>query len=698
MSKISKDKKETSETITKEKKSKQYEGTFISNPRGFGFVDVEGLDEDFFVPEEFVGNAFHQDTVRIQTIKGREGKRTEAMVMEVLSHQITTVVGTYQKSGNFGFIVPDDKKITRDIFIPQGKDLHALHNQKVVCYITGYGDKRHKPEGVIVEILGFPSEPGVDVTSIVKTFGIPTEFPTEVLLEAENVNHPVSYNDIKGRLDLRKEVMVTIDGDDSKDLDDAVSLHKEGEYYILGVHIADVSNYVTERSALDEEAKRRGTSVYLVDRVIPMLPTELSNGICSLNEDEDRLAMSCIMTVDSKGKVVDSKIAESVIHSTRRMTYTKVNRILEDNDEEIIEEYKDLVLMFREMEELAKILNKRRHKRGSIDFDLPESVILLDEKGRPKEIRAYERGTSQRLIEEFMLLANETVARFAFEHELPFLYRIHGTPDGEKIENLNRFMGNFGHRLKGDPNEIEPKEIQKLMEEIEGTPEEEMLSRLVLRSMMQAKYDVECEGHFGLALKYYSHFTSPIRRYPDLQIHRILKQHLHGELKKKKLTYYEGALPLIATETSRLERRADETEREVDKLKKVQFIASYIDQEFLGVISGITKWGVYVELPNTVEGMIPLVSIDDDYYEFDEEHYCLVGERTGNTFTLGEPIRIIVKKADFETRTIDFELAGKKKTRPKSKKKELKKRGREALKKKAKSGKKHGRRTKTNRK
>ena len=698
MSKITKDKKKTSETITKEKKSKQYEGTFISNPRGFGFVEVEGLDEDFFVPEEFVGSAFHQDIVRIQTIKGREGKRTEAMVMEILSHQITTVVGTYQKSGNFGFIVPDDKKITRDIFIPQGKDLHALHNQKVVCYLTGYGDMRHKPEGVIVEILGFPSEPGVDVTSIVKTFGIPTEFSTEVLLEAENVNHPVSAKDVKDRLDLRKEVMVTIDGDDSKDLDDAVSLHKEGDYYILGVHIADVSNYVTERSALDEEAKRRGTSVYLVDRVIPMLPTELSNGICSLNEDEDRLAMSCIMTVDSKGKVVDSKIAESVIHSTRRMTYTKVNRILEDNDEELIEEYKDLVPMFREMEELARVLNKRRHKRGSIDFDLPESVILLDEKGRPKEIRAYERGTSQRLIEEFMLLANETVARFAFEHELPFLYRIHGTPDGEKIEGLNRFMGNFGHRLKGDPNEIEPKEIQRLMEDIKDTPEEEMLSRLVLRSMMQAKYDVECEGHFGLALKYYSHFTSPIRRYPDLQIHRILKQHLHGELKKKKLSYYEGALPVIATETSRLERRADETEREVDKLKKVQFIASYVDQEFLGVISGITKWGVYVELPNTVEGMIPIVSLDDDYYDFDEEHYCLVGERTGNTFTLGESIRIIVKKADFETRTIDFELAGKKKARPKSKKKELKKKGREALKKKTKSGKKHGRRTKTNRK
>lgn len=698
MSKIKKDKKVTIEKTEKEKKSKQYEGTFISNPRGFGFVEVEGLEEDFFVPEEFVGNAFHQDVVRIQTIKGREGKRTEAMVMEILSHQITTVVGTYQKTGNFGFIIPDDKKITKDIFIPQGKDLHALHNQKVVCYLTGYGDMRHKPEGVIVEILGFPSEPGVDVTSIVKTFGIPTEFSTEVLLEAENVNHPVSAKDVKGRLDLRKEVMVTIDGDDSKDLDDAVSLHKEGDYYILGVHIADVSHYVTERSALDEEARRRGTSVYLVDRVIPMLPTELSNGICSLNEDEDRLAMSCIMTIDGKGKVVDSKIAESVIHSTRRMTYTKVNCILEDEDPELIAEYSDLVPMFREMAELAKILNKRRHKRGSIDFDLPEAVIILDEKGRPKEIRAYEHGTSNRFIEEFMLLANETVARYAFEHELPFLYRIHGTPDGEKIDSLNRFMGNFGHRLKGDPNEIEPKEIQRLMEDIKDTPEEEMLSRLVLRSMMQAKYDVECEGHFGLALKYYSHFTSPIRRYPDLQIHRILKQHLHGELKKKKLSYYEGALPVIATETSRLERRADETEREVDKLKKVQFIASYIDQEFLGVISGITKWGVYVELPNTVEGMIPIVSLEDDYYEFDEEHYCLVGERTGNTFTLGEPIRIIVKKADFETRTIDFELAGKKKARPNSKKKELKKKGREALKKKAKSGKKHGRRTKTNRK
>ncbi len=700
MSKIKKDKTEVS---TKEKKSKQYEGTFISNPRGFGFVEVEGLEEDFFVPEEFVGNAFHQDVVRIQTIKGREGKRTEAMVMEILSHQITTVVGTYQKSGNFGFIIPDDKKITKDIFIPQGKDLHALHNQKVVCYLTGYGDKRHKPEGVIVEILGFPSEPGVDVTAIVKTLGIPTEFPTEVLVEAEKVNHPVSKADIKGRLDLRKEVMVTIDGDDSKDLDDAVSLHKEGDHYILGVHIADVSHYVTERSALDEEARHRGTSVYLVDRVIPMLPTELSNGICSLNEDEDRLAMSCIMTIDAKGKVVDSIIAESVIHSTRRMTYTKVNRILEDEDQELIAEYSDLVPMFREMAELAKVLNKRRHKRGSIDFDLPETVILLDEKGRPKEIRPYERGTSNRLIEEFMLLANETVAKYAFERELPFLYRIHGTPDGEKIETLNRFMAAFGYHLKGDPNEMEPKEIQKLMEAMEGAPEEEMLSRLVLRSMQQAKYDVECEGHFGLALKYYSHFTSPIRRYPDLMIHRILKEHLHGELKKKKLSYYEGALPVIATETSRLERRADETEREVDKLKKVQFIASYIDQEFLGVISGITKWGIYVELPNTVEGMIPIVSLDDDYYDFDEEHYCLVGERTGNTFTLGESIRIVVKKADFETRTIDFDLAGKKSGKKSdkhnSKKKEMKKKGREALKKKSKSGKKkNGRRNKTNRK
>ncbi len=700
MSKIKKDKTEVS---TKEKKSKQYEGTFISNPRGFGFVEVEGLEEDFFVPEEFVGNAFHQDVVRIQTIKGREGKRTEAMVMEILSHQITTVVGTYQKSGNFGFIIPDDKKITKDIFIPQGKDLHALHNQKVVCYLTGYGDKRHKPEGVIVEILGFPSEPGVDVTAIVKTLGIPTEFPTEVLVEAEKVNHPVSKADIKGRLDLRKEVMVTIDGDDSKDLDDAVSLHKEGDHYILGVHIADVSHYVTERSALDEEARHRGTSVYLVDRVIPMLPTELSNGICSLNEDEDRLAMSCIMTIDAKGKVVDSIIAESVIHSTRRMTYTKVNRILEDEDQELIAEYSDLVPMFREMAELAKVLNKRRHKRGSIDFDLPETVILLDEKGRPKEIRPYERGTSNRLIEEFMLLANETVAKYAFERELPFLYRIHGTPDGEKIETLNRFMAAFGYHLKGDPNEMEPKEIQKLMAAMEGAPEEEMLSRLVLRSMQQAKYDVECEGHFGLALKYYSHFTSPIRRYPDLMIHRILKEHLHGELKKKKLSYYEGALPVIATETSRLERRADETEREVDKLKKVQFIASYIDQEFLGVISGITKWGIYVELPNTVEGMIPIVSLDDDYYDFDEEHYCLVGERTGNTFTLGESIRIVVKKADFETRTIDFDLAGKKSGKKSdkhnSKKKEMKKKGREALKKKSKSGKKkNGRRNKTNRK
>lgn len=644
-------------------KKQEFEGTFIANARGFGFVEVEGMEEDFFIPEDYVGPAFHQDRVKIQVLPGREGKRTEAMVTEILSHEITTVVGTYQKSGNFGFILPDDKKITRDIFIPQGKDLHALHNQKVVCYLTGYGDLRHKPEGIIVEILGFPSDPGVDVTSIVRTFGIPTSFPDEVMAEAQEKNVPVSKKDIKGRLDLRDEVMVTIDGDDSKDLDDAVSLKRDGENYILGVHIADVSAYVTDKSPLDTEARKRGTSVYLVDRVIPMLPTALSNGICSLNEDEDRLSMSCIMTINPKGKVIDYKICESVIHSTKRMTYTQVNRILEDDDPEMIEEFKDLVPMFREMEALAKILNKRRNKRGSIDFDLPETVILLDEKGRPTEIRPYERRTSNRLIEEFMLLANETVARYACEENLPFLYRVHGTPDGEKITNLAHFIGGFGYTLKGDKTDISPKELQRLLKNIKDTPEEDLIARLTLRSMQQAKYDVECDGHFGLAAEYYCHFTSPIRRYPDLMIHRILKEHWHNKLKKRRSAYYEGALPQIASETSRLERRADETEREVDKLKKVQFIASYIDQEFLGVISGITKWGVYVELPNTVEGMIPIVSLDDDYYEFDEEHYCLVGERTGRTFTLGEPLRIRVVKADFETRTIDFELADKKKSK-----------------------------------
>ncbi|MCR4674516.1 MAG: ribonuclease R [Lachnospiraceae bacterium] len=647
--------------MSKEETKKQYEGTFISNQRGFGFVEVEGMEEDFFIPEDYVGPAFHQDQVKIQVIEGREGKRTEAMIIEILSHEITTVVGTYQKSGNFGFIIPDDKKITRDIFIPQGKDLHALHNQKVVCYLTGYGDLRHKPEGIIVEILGFPSDPGVDVTSIVRTFGIPTAFPENVMAEAEEKNEPVSKKDIKGRLDLRDEVMVTIDGDDSKDLDDAVSLKRDGDNYILGVHIADVSNYVTDKSDLDAEARHRGTSVYLVDRVIPMLPTSLSNGICSLNEDEDRLTLSCIMTIDPKGKVVDYKICESVIHSTRRMTYTNVNRILEDEDPEVIKEYEEIVPMFREMANLAKILNKRRTKRGSIDFDFPETVIILDEKGRPTEIRPYERRTSNRLIEEFMLLANETVARYACEENLPFLFRVHGTPDGEKITNLSHFIGNFGYSLKGDKTDISPKEIQRLLNNIKDTPEEDMLARLTLRSMQQAKYDVECDGHFGLAAEYYCHFTSPIRRYPDLMIHRILKEHWHGKLKKRRSAYYEGSLPQIAVETSKLERRADETEREVDKLKKVQFISSYIDQEFLGVISGITKWGVYVELSNTVEGMIPIVSLDDDYYEFDEEHYCLVGERTKRTFTLGEPLRIRVVKTDFDTRTIDFELAERKK-------------------------------------
>ncbi|MCR4797575.1 MAG: ribonuclease R [Lachnospiraceae bacterium] len=641
----------------KKKEKKQYNGIFSATAKGFGFVTVEGFEEDFYIPKDYMGSALNGDEVTVMPLEKQGGKRTEAAIVDVLVRNTQTVVGTYEKSGNFGFLIPDDKKIGKDIFIPTEKDLHAMDGQKVVCYLTDYGDAHHNPEGIVVEILGYPSDPGVDITSVVRAYHLPTSFEPEVLKEAEKANVKVKRSDIRKRLDLRKEMMVTIDGDDSKDLDDAVSLIRDGEDYILGVHIADVSHYVKEKSELDFEARKRGNSVYLADRVIPMLPTTLSNDICSLNEDEDRLTLSCIMRIGPTGKVLDYRIAESVIHSTRRMTYSSVNRILEDADEEEIQKHKELVPMLKMMAELARILNKRRMKRGAIDFDFPETVIVLDEKGIPTDIHPYDRRTSNRLIEEFMLLANETVARFAFDHDLPFMYRVHGVPDGEKIRDLSRLLGSFGYTIKGDKNDITPKELQRLLKKIKGKPEEKLISTVVLRSMQQARYGTECEGHYGLAAEYYCHFTSPIRRYPDLMVHRILKEELKGKLKKKRIAYYDGILPQIATETSKTERRADETEREVDKLKKVQYISSYIGQEFSGVISGVTKWGIYVELPNTVEGMIAVSSIKGDYFTFDEEHYCLVGERTDRTFTLGQELRIIVEDADVMARTIDFSLA-----------------------------------------
>ena len=599
----------------------------------------------------------HTDKVRVKiTESAKGGQRREGEIVKVLERGTNEIVGIYKKSKSFGFVIPDNMRFTKDIYVPEERSKGAVTGHKVVVKITDFGGKGKKPEGIITEIIGHINDPGTDILSVVKAFGIPMEYPKDVLRQVENMPDEVPESDKAGRLDLRSWQMVTIDGEDAKDLDDAVSITKKDGIYTLGVHIADVSNYVTEGSPLDEEALKRGTSVYLVDRVIPMLPHKLSNGLCSLNAGVDRLALSCIMDIDEKGKVVGHKIAETVINIDRRMSYTAVKKILADNDEETIKEYEELVPMFKMMEELAKILRERRTQRGSIDFDFPESKIYLDEKGVPVDIRPYDRNVATRIIEDFMLIANETVAEDYFWQELPFVYRTHDTPDPEKMVKLGMFISNFGYGIKSTGSQIHPKEIQKLLDRIEGTPEETLISRLTLRSMKQAKYATVSTGHFGLAANYYCHFTSPIRRYPDLQIHRIIKENLRGKLNGKRIDHYENILPGVADETSRLERRAEEAERDTDKMKKVQYMSKHIGEEFEGVISGVTQYGMYVELPNTVEGMVHISNMRDDYYRYDEEHYELVGERTGRKYKLGQTVQVLVEDTDKLARTIDFSI------------------------------------------
>lgn len=634
-------------------------GTYIGNAKGFGFVEVEGMDEDFFIPEGYSLNAVHNDKVEIEIVKKAhgEGHRTEARVVGIVERNQDVIVGTYQASKNFGFVVTDNQKFTNDIFIPIEKSKGAVTGSKVIVDITDYGDDKHNPEGRIKEIIGHINDPGVDILSIALSFGIPTEFPEKVLNQAESMCKPVSEADMAGRNDLRDVLMVTIDGEDAKDLDDAVSLSMEGDTYVLGVHIADVSNYVQEKSALDREAVKRGTSVYLADRVIPMLPHALSNGICSLNQGEDRLAMSCIMKFDATGRRIDYEICESVINVNHRMSYTGVKAIIENHDPIVEAEFSDVVDMLNKMQELSLILRERRKKRGSIDFDLPETKLILNEKGEPIEIKPYDRNEATKLIESFMLAANETVAEHYYWQNIPFLYRIHEEPDSEKLTKLKTFVKNFGYTIKSNGEEIHPKEFQKLLNKIEGTSEEALIARLTLRSMMQAKYSTECEGHFGLACEYYSHFTSPIRRYPDLQIHRIIKDDLRHRLTPVKRNHYEEILPEIANSTSRNERRAEETERETIKLKKAQFMLKHMNEIFEGVISGVTNWGIYVELENTVEGLVHVSTMAGDYFRFDEAKYELVGESTGVTYRLGETVKVMVHDVDLATRTIDFIIA-----------------------------------------
>ncbi len=633
------------------------QGTYISNPRGFGFVEVEGQEEDYFIPGPFMGGAMHQDIVEIELLPNSRGQRAEAKVVSIVARTNDQIVGSFQKNKNYGFVVSDSDKISQDLFIPKGMDLGAMTGHKVVAKIDNYGDKNKSPEGRIIEILGHENDPGVDILALVRAYGLPMEFPLKVMKQVERVSDEVTQSDIDFRTDLRDLMMVTIDGEDAKDLDDAVSLTMDGENYVLGVHIADVSNYVQENSALDREALTRGTSVYLVDRVIPMLPHKLSNGICSLNAGVNRLAMTVFMTITPEGEVIDSKFEESVICVNRRMTYTNVAKILKKEDPELEKEYEELIPMFFQMQELALILRERRSKRGSIDFDFPETKIYLDDQGKPTEIKPYDRNDATKLIEDFMLIANETVAEHFFWLEIPFLYRIHDIPDPEKIQKLGLFINNFGYSIKTQNKEVHPKEIQRLLDRLAGTPEEPLISRLALRSMKQAVYSTEAKGHFGLACQYYSHFTSPIRRYPDLQIHRIMKEQIRGKMTPKRKEHYKEILGEVATQTSKRERIAAEIERETIKMKQVEYMEVRIGETFEGVISGVTGWGIYVELPNTVEGMIHISAIPGDYYIYQEENYEIVGRDTGKTFKLGQVVKVKVKDTDKVTRKIDFAFA-----------------------------------------
>ena len=624
-------------------------GTFIGNQKGFGFVEVEGEEEDIFIPASAAGTAMHQD--QVQVLLGKEpkkGKRQEGTVIRILERANQKIVGTFQRERDYGFILCDNQKFSKDVYISARNSKGVRDGDKVVAEIIDYGDASHKPEGRITENLGSINAPGTDILAIVKSYKIPSEFPIKVINQAMRVPDHVQEADRDGRLDLTELRTVTIDGEDAKDLDDAVSLTKENGIYHLGVHIADVSNYVQGGSALDKEALKRGTSVYLADRVVPMLPERLSNGICSLNQGEDRLTLSCLMDIDESGCVINHQIAETIIRVDRRMSYNQVRMILEDGDTKTSREYQEFVPMFFLMKELSALLRSKRHNRGSIDFDFPESKIILNGAGRAIDVQPYEHNVATDIIEDFMLMANETVAKE---------YRTHENPDPERVESLLTLLRHQGIQVQKSGEEISPKEIQEILEKIQGLPNEAMLSRLMLRTMKQAKYTTECSGHFGLAAKYYCHFTSPIRRYPDLQIHRIIRDNIRGRLQREgKTEHYREILESVAEQSSICERRAQEAERESDRLKKAEYMSYHLGEEFDGIISGVTAYGLYVELHNTVEGLVHISTLSDDYYTFDEENYELSGELTKKIYHLGQKVRVRVADADALSRTVDFTI------------------------------------------
>lgn len=636
-------------------------GRFIGHAKGFGFVtpEEEGMD-DIFIPPHDINGAINGDTVLIRVMKETSGDRREGTVIKIVERGKTTFVGTFQANRGFGFVVPDDKKLNMDIFVAKEDTLGAVDGHKVVVEITHWPDDIKSAAGVVTKILGHKNDPGVDILSIIYKHDIPPEFPAEVVDAATKVPDEITEEDVVGRRDLRGETIVTIDGADAKDLDDAVTVTKNDDgTYKLGVHIADVSYYVTKDSIIDKEAYERATSVYLTDRVIPMIPHRLSNGICSLNPQVDRLTLSCEMIIDGNGQVIKHEIFQSVIKTTERMTYSDVYKLLEERDEhpELVERYEPLIPMFDMMAELAQILRNKRMGRGAIDFDFKESKVLVDEDGWPTDIVLRERTVAERLIEEFMLAANETVAEHFHWMELPFLYRIHEDPKPEKLQRFFEFVTNFGLVIKGTGNSVHPKAMQEIIKSIEGLPEEPVISTMLLRSLQQARYYPESIGHFGLSTDYYTHFTSPIRRYPDLIVHRLIRTYLiNGDTSKETVVQWNAVMEEIADHTSERERRAVDAERDTDALKKAQFMSDKIGEEFIGMVSSITNFGIFVELPNTVEGLVHISNMTDDYYRFEDRMMVMIGERTGRQFRIGDEVKVRVANVVIEESSVDFEI------------------------------------------
>ncbi|WP_086444180.1 ribonuclease R [Candidatus Enterococcus lemimoniae] len=650
-------------------KNGDIEGTFRANERGFGFVTIDPEEADVYIPKEAVNFAMDGDIVVIDIVQPADAfsdRGAEGKVVAIKTRAITQVVGEFiaydEKEVNetdlYGYAVPKDKKMTGLTFNIAAQGIKPVDGSIVIVEVTHYPEKEYPKslEGIVKKVVGHKNDPGMDILSIVVAHGIPTSFPDEVIAEADKVPETISETDIQGRRDLRDQLIVTIDGEDAKDLDDAVTVQKltNGNYF-LGVHIADVSYYLTEGSELDQEAYERGTSVYLTDRVVPMIPQRLSNGICSLNPNVPRLTMSCEMEITPEGHVVKHDIFQSVIQTTERMTYTAVNEILEEEKPETMRRYKKLLTMFKEMGELHHILEQMRENRGAISFEDREAKVLVDAEGHPHDILLRTRGVGERLIESFMLVANETVAKHFNDLKLPFIYRIHEQPKEEKMQRFFDFAAMLGILVKGTKADITPKDLQRVLEQVADKPEEAVINTMLLRSMQQARYSEDNYGHYGLAAEYYTHFTSPIRRYPDLIVHRLIRSYA-GNVSEKLKEKWEQDLPDIADHSSRMERRAVETEREVDSMKKAEFMAEKIGEEYDGIISSVTRFGLFVELPNTIEGLIHVNNLKQDYFHFIENHMALVGERTGMTLKIGQKVKVKVDKADPETREIDFEF------------------------------------------